>query len=78
MARPQGPYVRTSTSHECRSVINIREIQKTKAIINSSRRNLSKTIKTFSSWYGDLMLLYWLISPQGYDDYLEKNCNIDF
>ncbi len=58
--------------------ISICQIQKTKATIDSSHRDLSRTIKTFSSWYGDLMRLYWLVWPQGCDDYLEKNCSIDF
>jgi hypothetical protein len=54
MAEPQG-LVRTPASHKYHNVISIYQIQKTKITINSFRQDLSKTIKTFSSWYGDLM-----------------------
>jgi hypothetical protein len=64
--------------HKCCSIISINHIQKTKATIDSFCRDLSRTIKTFFSWYGDLMWFYWLVWPQGCDDCLEKNYSIDF
>jgi hypothetical protein len=79
MAGPWGP-IWTSASHIYCSVISIRQIQKTKATIDSfyRPRSIQNHKDLFQLIWQPNVVKYWLVWPQGYDDYLEKNYSINF